>query len=90
MAWRPDNREQEILTEEHLKELRDNLAHLSLPAVRDFYETAYGDCRLVYDHHAARAGSRLCPGVEALVEMSVIFLRRLIQMPRLTTSRRAA
>ena len=50
MARRPDNRETEILKEEHLKELRDNLAPLSLPAVRDFYEKAYQDCRLIYNH----------------------------------------
>ena len=48
MARRPDNREIEILSEKHLRELRDNLAHLSLPAVRDFYEKAYQDCRLIY------------------------------------------
>jgi len=50
MARRPDKREAEMLSEENLKELRYNLAHLSLPAVRDFYETAHRDCRLVYDH----------------------------------------
>jgi len=50
MARRPDEREQEMLSEENLKELRHNLAHLSLPAVRGFYEIAYRDCRLVYDH----------------------------------------
>ena len=30
-----------MLTKEHLAELRHSLAHLSLPAVRDFYEQAY-------------------------------------------------
>ena len=49
MARRPDKREAEILSEEKLKELRYNLAHLSLPAVRDFYEKAYQDCRLIYN-----------------------------------------
>jgi hypothetical protein len=49
MARRPDNREIEILSKEHLAELRHNLAHLSLPAVRDFYEQAYRDCRLIYN-----------------------------------------
>jgi len=48
MARRPDKREVEMLTKENLKELRHNLAHLSLPAVRDFYEQAYQDCRLIY------------------------------------------
>jgi len=31
-----------------LKELRYNLAHLSVGAVREFYERAYRDCRLIY------------------------------------------
>ena len=44
MARRADKREAEILSEENLKELRYNLAHLSLPAVRDFYEKAYQGC----------------------------------------------
>jgi hypothetical protein len=38
-----------MLTKESLRELRHNLAHLSLPAVRNFYEQAYQDCRLIYD-----------------------------------------
>lgn len=49
MARRPDKREAEILSEEHLREIRYNLAHLSLPAVRGFYEKAYQDCRLIYN-----------------------------------------
>jgi hypothetical protein len=49
MARRPDKREAEMLSEENLSELRRSLAHLSLPAVRDFYEQAYRDCRLIYD-----------------------------------------
>jgi hypothetical protein len=49
MARRPDKREGEMLSEDNLKELRHNLAHLSLPAVREFYEQAYRDCRLVYN-----------------------------------------
>jgi hypothetical protein len=49
MARRPDRKKTEILSEEDLRELRRNLAHLSLTAVRDFYERAYGDCRLVYN-----------------------------------------
>lgn len=50
MARRPDQQDKEMLSEENLKELRHNLAHLSPPAVREFYEVAYRDCRLVYDH----------------------------------------
>jgi hypothetical protein len=49
MARRPDKREGEILSGENLKQLRYNLAHLSLPAVRDFYEKAYQDCGLIYN-----------------------------------------
>jgi hypothetical protein len=48
MARRPDRGEEEVLSEKDLKELRHNLAHLSAPAVLDFYEQAYRDCRLVY------------------------------------------
>jgi hypothetical protein len=48
MARRPDSREEEMLSKENLSELRQTLAHLSLPAVRDFYEQSYRDCRLIY------------------------------------------
>lgn len=52
MARRPDREEkdtnQEILTDQDLKELRYNLAHLSVSAVREFYQQAHNDCRLVY------------------------------------------
>ena len=48
MARRPNDEPTEILSEKDLKELRHNLAHLSVTAVRDFYERAYRDCRLVY------------------------------------------
>jgi hypothetical protein len=49
MARRPDSRKAEVLSEKDLKDLRYNLAHLSVTAVRDFYEQAYQDCRLVYN-----------------------------------------
>ena len=49
MARRPDKRDAEMLSEENLADLRRNLAHLSLPAVRDFYEQAYRDWRLIYN-----------------------------------------
>jgi len=50
MARRSGTADKEMLSEENLKELRYNLAHLSLPAIREFYERAYQDCRLVYNH----------------------------------------
>jgi hypothetical protein len=48
MARRPDRGSEEILGEKDLKQLRYNLAHLSPEGVRDFYERAYQECRLVY------------------------------------------
>jgi len=49
VAPRPDQRQPEVLSEKDLKELRYSLAHLSPPAVREFYERAYQDCRLIYN-----------------------------------------
>lgn len=48
MARRPDREKADILSEKDLQELRHNLAHLSLGAVRDFYEQAYRDCGVIY------------------------------------------
>ena len=48
MAPRPDRKKAEMLSEDDLRELRHNLAHLSVGAVRDFYDQAYRDCRLIY------------------------------------------
>jgi hypothetical protein len=48
MARRPDHKKAEVLSEDDLKQLRHNLAHLSVGAVRDFYDRAYRDCRLIY------------------------------------------
>ena len=48
MARRPDRDEADILSEKDLNELRHNLAHLSIQAVRDFYDQAHRDCRLIY------------------------------------------
>lgn len=49
MARRPKSQKSEVLNQKDIKELRHNLAHLSANAVRDFYERAYRDCRLVYN-----------------------------------------
>ena len=48
MARRPNNGKVEILSEKDLAEFRYNLAHLSVGAVRDPYERAYQDCRMIY------------------------------------------
>ena len=45
---RPDREKPDILSERDLNELRYNLAHLSVGAVREFYERAYRECRLIY------------------------------------------
>ncbi len=47
MARRPDfNQHEETLSREDLKGLSQSLAHLSVSAVRDFYERAYLKCRI--------------------------------------------
>jgi hypothetical protein len=48
MARRPNRGSEEILSEEDWKQLRYNLAHLSPEGVRDFYERAHQECRLLY------------------------------------------
>jgi hypothetical protein len=48
MARRPDREKTDVLSEKDLNELRYNLEHLSVGAVREFYERAYRDCRLIY------------------------------------------
>jgi hypothetical protein len=45
----PETPAPDVLSEEELKQLRHNLAHLSIDGVRRFYEDAYADCRLLYD-----------------------------------------
>jgi hypothetical protein len=49
MARRPDRKQGEVLSEKDIQELRHNLAHLSIDAVRRFYETAHRDCQMLYD-----------------------------------------
>jgi len=48
MARRPDSEKPENLTQKDLDELRHNLAHLSVDAVRRFYDRAHEDCRMMY------------------------------------------
>jgi hypothetical protein len=50
MARRPDRtKHEDVLTTDELRDLRHNLAHLSEPAVREFYERSYQDCRPTYN-----------------------------------------
>ena len=48
MARRPNFEKTEIYTQKDLDELRYNLAHLSIDAVRRFYDRAHEDCRMMY------------------------------------------
>ena len=49
MSRRPDSEKHEQLSQKDLEELRYYLAHLSVDAVRHFYQRAHEDCRMVYD-----------------------------------------
>jgi hypothetical protein len=49
MDRRPVPEKPDVLSEEEIKQLRHNLAHLSADAVQQFYQRAYEDCRLVYE-----------------------------------------
>jgi hypothetical protein len=48
MARRPESEKPDVLSEAEVKQLRQNLAHLSPDGVRQFYERAFEDCRLTY------------------------------------------
>jgi len=49
MARRPNLEKPEIFTQKDFDELRHNVAHLSIDAVRRVYDRAHQDCRMVYD-----------------------------------------
>jgi hypothetical protein len=49
MARRPVSEKAEILSEKDLEDLRHNLAHLSPHSVREFYDRAHEDCRMIYN-----------------------------------------
>ncbi len=48
MARRPERGPSDALSEQDLKQLRENLSRLSPQGVRDFYDRAHEDCRLIY------------------------------------------
>ena len=51
MAHRPDpGKKQEIWTREDLKEITRNLSLLSEHSVREFYDRAYRECRIINSH----------------------------------------
>ena len=47
MARRPNIEKERVLSQEDIKHLQHNLAHLSLDAVREFYQRAYRECELI-------------------------------------------
>jgi hypothetical protein len=43
-----DRDKEDVLSEQDLKQLRENLSRLSPQGVRDFYDRAHEECRLIY------------------------------------------
>jgi accessory colonization factor AcfC len=50
MARRPNLEKERMLNDEDLTQLRENLAHLSESAVKDFYNHAHRDCAIIGPH----------------------------------------
>ena len=48
MARRFDRDKEDVLSEQDLKQLRESLSRLSPEGVREFYDRAHEDCRLIY------------------------------------------
>lgn len=46
MARRPEGKKEDVLTREELNALVHRLAHLSIPAVEEFYRSAHHRCSL--------------------------------------------
>ena len=61
MARRPNDAREDMLSRDDLNELARNLALLSESAVRDLYQRAYRECRIVNSHQlpSARAVQQL-------------------------------
>jgi|HubBroStandDraft_3_1064219.scaffolds.fasta_scaffold550265_2 hypothetical protein len=60
-----------MLGKENVKELRQTLAHLSLPAVRGFYEQSYRG-RFIYSRiPSQRRMQTLVAGLETVMEMAL-------------------
>lgn len=50
MARRPDLGKEKFFSREELEEIGRNLALMSEHAVREFYQRAYRDCRIINSH----------------------------------------
>jgi hypothetical protein len=55
MARRPDLSQEEMFTREDLKKMSRNLALLNEQAVRDIFQRAYRECRIVNSHQLPTA-----------------------------------
>jgi hypothetical protein len=73
MARRANRDEAEILSQKDLNELRHNLAHLSIQAVRDFYDQANGDCPAdLPSASESETDADARAGLEAALEVAMI------------------
>ena len=50
MARRPDLAKEQFFSREELQEIGRNLALMSEHAVREFYQRAYRECRIINSH----------------------------------------
>lgn len=50
MARRPNHEQEKVLSREELKEFGRSLSFLSEAAVREFYDRAYRECRIINSH----------------------------------------
>jgi hypothetical protein len=67
MAREPGSEKPEIFTQKDLDELRHHLAHLSIDAVRRYYERAHEECRMIYDRLPSPKHADGGAGVEVAV-----------------------
>jgi hypothetical protein len=61
-----------VLTPEDLKQLQENLAHLSEPGVRELYMWAHRECSLIGQHVPDAVSIQQLVQVEAVEEMEEI------------------
>jgi hypothetical protein len=71
MARRPDREKEEILSEKDLKELRCNLAHLSLSALQEFYQRAFRIAGGLQPSSESSEDANASPGLEAVAEVAL-------------------
>jgi hypothetical protein len=73
MARRHDREEPpDVFNAEELLQLRHQIAHLSPDGVRQFYERAFEQCRLVYSRVPSPRKMQTGTGVEAALEVAAL------------------